>query len=200
MIINYLQNKPLIFTLDNVLTDDFCQTLIKQSESHGFEQAQIHLSNGQSQTHLTIRNNDRIEFINNVLAQQLFTFICSYLPNEWLDDDSKKWQLLGVNENFRYYRYQVGQRFKAHLDGFYEKGNCKSFLTVLFYLNDDYQGGETKFFAKDNGRLNTKSPTFIINPKKGGALIFYHAQFHEGASVTQGVKYALRTDVIYQQL
>lgn len=199
MTITHLQQQPLIFTLDNILTDDFCQNLINESENHGYEQAQIHIGNGQSQTHLNIRNNDRIKFKDDNLALQLFELIHLYLPNEWYDDN-QKYQLVGLNDDFRYYRYQAGQRFKAHLDGFYEKDDCKSFLTVLFYLNDDYQGGETKFFTKENGRLNVNQPKFIINPRKGSALIFYHAQFHEGATIKQGTKYVLRTDAMYQKI
>lgn len=191
------QNEPLIMTIDNLMDCNECQNLIYRSEHHGYEQAQVYIGNGQSQTQLSIRNNDRIKFIDKQLAEQLFVLIADYLPKSVLTH-GKQWNLCGLNDDFRYYRYQVGQRFKAHLDGSYEIVDYKSFFTVLFYLNDNYQGGETKFFTKIDGRLNLKEPNFIINPKQGSSLIFRHEQFHEGAMVTNGVKYVLRTDAMYQ--
>lgn len=194
-----LQLDPLILTIDNLLSGDVCQYLIEKSEKQGYEKAKIHLGNGKSQTHLNIRNNDRVIFVDKDLAQQLFVLVRSFLPHEIIYQE-KKWQLIGLNDDFRYYRYQVGQRFKAHLDGSYQKDKQQSFLTILFYLNDDYQGGETKFYQKnDTGRLNLATPQYVIAPKKGDVLIFRHEQFHEGAEVLKGVKYVLRSDVMYAQ-
>ena len=56
----------------------------------------------------------------------------------------------------------------------------------MVYLNDNFQGGDTAF----RGRR--------IRPRKGMALIFLHSLFHEGSEVTQGVKYVLRSDVMYR--
>lgn len=198
MTICILQNEPLIMTIDDLLDKQSCQNLIDKSEQYGYEHAQVYIGHGQSQTQLAIRNNDRIKFIDKQLAEQLFDLLVDYLPKS-LMENNKQWNLLGLNDDFRYYRYQVGQRFKAHLDGSYEKIDSKSFFTVLFYLNDDYQGGETKFFTKNHGRLNVKEASFVIQPKLGSALIFRHEQFHEGAMVTNGVKYVLRTDAMYQE-
>jgi len=57
----------------------------------------------------------------------------------------------------------------------------------MIYLNDDFEGGETKF---DN---------VTIEPKTGTALCFIHEQKHEGCPVVEGLKYVLRTDVMYRK-
>ena len=36
-----------------------------------------------------------------------------------------------------------------------------------------------------------------VQPESGMALVFVHQQLHEGASVLNGRKYVLRTDVMY---
>lgn len=50
---------------------------------------------------------------------------------------------VGLNERFRFYRYDVGQKFAPHTDGAYHSPTgARSLLTLLLYLNDDYTGGK----------------------------------------------------------
>ena len=58
-------------------------------------------------------------------------------------------------------------------------------MTFMVYLNDGFQGGFTKF------------DDFIVWPQKGMGLCFDHQLSHEGAAVTSGTKYALRSDVMF---
>ena len=62
----------------------------------------------------------------------------------------------------------------------------------MVYLNADFEGGETKFYD-DWGNL-----TVAVKPEPGMALVFEHEQLHEGAPVTAGRKYVIRTDVMYR--
>lgn len=110
------------------------------------------------------------------------------------------WLLKGLNERFRFYRYTQGQTFKVHFDGAFERTKHeKSFLTLIFYLNDEFKGGETTFFHY-RGSLDNSPLRYQCTPKQGNALIFDHKQLHEGSEVTEGVKYVLRTDVMYEVL
>ena len=65
-------------------------------------------------------------------------------------------------------------------------------MTCLWYLNDGYHGGETKFYGDDLEDLR-----FTVTPQQGMALVFAHQQLHEGAPIVDGRKYVLRTDVMY---
>ncbi len=56
----------------------------------------------------------------------------------------------------------------------------------MIYLNDEFEGGETTFQSQ------------TIKPKKGNALVFYHGMKHSGEEIKAGVKYVLRTDVMYK--
>lgn len=61
----------------------------------------------------------------------------------------------------------------------------------MVYLNADVTGGDTKFYD-ENRKLR-----FAVRPERGMALVFAHLQLHEGAPVSSGRKYVLRTDVMY---
>lgn len=195
-----LQQSPLIATLDNVLDEHYCQELINESESKTYEKAMITIGKNQYQANPNIRNNDRIIFEDERLANSLFKQVKPFLPQTiQLGLKEKLWELVGLNERFRYYRYSQGQQFKAHFDGEYERDKFnKSFLTLLFYLNEDFTGGATTFYQWQAGYIDRERPTHVITPKKGQALLFEHQQCHEGSAVMTGVKYVLRTDVMYR--
>lgn len=55
-------------------------------------------------------------------------------------------------------------------------------------MNDDFTGGDTAFIDLEQS----------VRPVTGSALLFFHTQLHEGCEVTQGVKYAVRSDVMYR--
>jgi hypothetical protein len=60
-------------------------------------------------------------------------------------------------------------------------------LTFMVYLNEDFGGGATEFdFPKET-----------VRPREGMALVFDHGLQHQGAEVTRGTKYVLRSDVMY---
>lgn len=91
----------------------------------------------------------------------------------------------GLNENLRYLRYAGGERFAPHVDVSHSRGGLRSFLTFILYLNDDFVGGETDFFG------------YAVTPRTGAAIVFPHELRHEGRPVFAGVKYVLRTEVMF---
>eukprot|EP00392_Amoebophrya_sp_AT5.2_P018047 g18502.t1 len=103
-------------------------------------------------------------------------------------------------------------------------GRQHSLLTFLIYLNDDCEGGETSFYydvrqlaeigvggretmletpAAPEAESAAELVKVSVRPKKGGILCFWHGQhpwspLHEGSKVERGVKYVVRTDVLYK--
>ena len=93
----------------------------------------------------------------------------------------------GLNEQFRFYRYGIGEYFKPHLDGADYRSPRERFgWTVLIYVNEDIEGGETKLFRHK----------VQIAPKAGSLLAFVHRQLHAENEVNSGTKYVLRSDVM----
>jgi hypothetical protein len=136
----------------------------------------------------------------------------------------KKNQLLlhSLNKRWRFFRYAQDCVYRPHIDGswpesrqcastsssgggedFYEcdeSGATKSYLTFLFYLNDNFEGGETRFYFPQTTRGGGMTARGVI-PKRGCALVFPQGNtaslLHEGSAVTRGIKYVVRTDVLY---
>lgn len=94
----------------------------------------------------------------------------------------------GLFEPLRVYRYDVGHHFGLHSDQSYTRGDARSLLTLLVYLDEDFDGGETEFPDEHQ----------TIAPRTGDALWFQHAVLHAGKQVTRGTKHVLRTDVLYR--
>jgi len=141
----------------------------------------------------------------------------------------------GLNRRWRVYRYAPGgeETFAPHIDaGFPPSGlsadgseliwdatddddNVVSRLTVLMYLNDDFVGGETKFYqplSELDDALGTTPPLIAsVRPVAGSVLVFpqavteeavdyarKHWPVHEGAPVKSGrPKYVIRSDVLF---
>ena len=60
-------------------------------------------------------------------------------------------------------------------------------LTFLIYLSDDFSEGYTQF------------PWDKVHPKVGMALVFPHRIKHRAVPAQNGIKYVLRTDVMYSE-
>jgi predicted 2-oxoglutarate/Fe(II)-dependent dioxygenase YbiX len=100
------------------------------------------------------------------------------------------WHAVGANERLRCYRYQPGQYFAPHFDGaFVRSRGERSLLTFMVYLNAVEGGGATRFPDHE----------VAFTPRPGAALLFNHMLLHEGAPVTAGVKYAVRSDVMFRR-
>ncbi|MDP2345533.1 MAG: 2OG-Fe(II) oxygenase [Deltaproteobacteria bacterium] len=95
-----------------------------------------------------------------------------------------------LRSSLRVYRYDAGDKFGIHRDQSYEGDTAgeRSMLTLLVYLNDGFDGGETVLHEPES---------LIITPKAGQALWFQHMLLHEGRPVLRGVKDVLRSDVVY---
>ena len=72
----------------------------------------------------------------------------------------------------------------------------------MLYLNTPGSGGETNFLDPRNrdfkGGLDDDDRV-SVHPTTGSALVFDHDVFHEGALLEEGVKYAIRTDVMFER-
>ena len=188
------QDHPLIQTIDDVFGADECQAFIDLSHQHDYEIAQINVARGISEVRTEVRNNQRVIYDSHELAAQIFAQVQSHLPAVIGD-----WTLEGLNERFRFYLYEHGQTFKIHYDAPYQRDKWhQSLLTLLIYLNDGYEGGETIFYQQRGiDKIFVETPVATITPKQGQILLFEHRQLHEGAPVISGQKYVLRTDVMY---
>lgn len=175
-----------VFEIPGFLSAEESRALVEHSEAHGYAEAGV----GEHQQRIEmIRNNDRIVQFDPTWAGDFESRLLS-LELPVLDGQSA----IGFTRCWRFYRYGPTQRFKSHKDGAVEERGLRSRLTFMIYLNDDFEGGSTRF--RRNGR-DVGEPALDVRPEAGKALLFVHERWHEGTLVTKGMKYALRTDILY---
>ncbi len=174
---------PDIFVINDFMSPAECLDLIKKSEAIGYEEAMVDVGGGQQRMIKGVRNNERVLYKDEAYAALIWERLKELAP-EGKDNRSA----CGLNELFRFYKYSPGQRFKMHKDGsFIRDPEEASQYTFMIYLNEDYTGGEAVFASGE-----------IIRPRMGAALVFHHPLRHEGSLLTDGVKYVLRTDIMYR--
>ena len=175
-----------IIAINDFLSPVECQTLIDRAEGIGFEAASVGTKHG-AEMRTDIRNNDRAIFDDQELAAEMWDRVAPFVPSPlW------KRRAIGLNERWRFYRYEAGQVFKRHQDGSIKReGDEKTQMTLLLYLNQGCIGGQTRFYLHD------RAEPLDVEPMQGMALLFLHTFWHEGTSVLEGQKYVLRSDVFY---
>jgi hypothetical protein len=99
---------------------------------------------------------------------------------------------IAANGNIRVYKYEKGMSFGKHVDGNEQTERGKTQVTVLVYLSHCV-GGATRFHF---GRREHAASDVV----EGKILFHVHGDGcleHEGDAVQEGVKYVLRTDLVY---
>ncbi|GIX30118.1 MAG: hypothetical protein KatS3mg124_0590 [Porticoccaceae bacterium] len=189
---------PGVRQLLGVLAPSECRRLVALTEALGYApDAAVSLPR-------SVRHNDNLvwladdatlEILWHRLARPLAAAVAGIAPPP-----------LALNGRLRFYRYRRGDYFAFHRDGAWTGsrlrdgrpvadafGGRTSRMTVLFYLNDDFAGGATRFLV-DGGAVDVRTPA-------GGVLLFPHGdhplhRLHASLPVERGVKYILRTDLL----
>ncbi|CAM9160820.1 unnamed protein product [Sphacelaria rigidula] len=209
-----LRTIPPENSIDCLLSPRECNAWINFGEERGFEQS-FHKQTSE----MAHRDNGRISLHSPETAAAVFARVGPFVPAEMGGRT-----VVECNSNIRLYRYGVGQRFGKHVDESVEDENGNiSQWTVLIYLNggggaeaggseqggeaasemgggrveeEPLRGGETIFYKGNYGGKVAAS----FSPLRGACLVHGHGRqclLHEGSGVTAGVKYLLRTDVMY---
>ena len=176
--------------LDNVLTEDDCIALIEETEEKGYEQALLNVGAGRQVLDTSYRNSKRCIINSEEKAKWLWEKIQDYVPATW-----KSFPVAGLNERLRFLKYEPGDYFKPHMDGTFARpdGSEVSCITIQLYLNSDMEGSNTTFLSNKDSTKDVG-----VAPKAGRVLVFQHDILHEGSVLKKGVKYAMRTDVMYK--
>jgi len=179
----------LAFTLDEVFTKEECEAMIAETDRRGYDEAKINVGNGREVVMKDIRNNDRCLIDDTALAGRIFARVKHTLPKRF-----KNHTLVSLNERLRFLRYTPGQKFEPHMDGAYARDNGEmSQLTLQLYLNEGCEGGTTRFLHWEDETRHVD-----VVPRTGMVIVFQHDILHSGAEVTSGVKYVMRTDIMYK--
>jgi hypothetical protein len=209
-----LSSVPGGFQLHNVLSKLECNALIKASEALGYT------DDAAQSLPRSVRHNDNLTWIADDTTLAILWDRCAGL----FTDDHNHFigrQALGLNGRCRFYRYNEGDYFSPHSDDSWPGSRIVnkevvanafddrwSMYTFLIYLNDDFEGGETKFLvdAKEPdlpARDQQNSLAISLRAPTGSVLCFPHGAhplqcLHGSEDIISGTKYIIRTDVLFE--
>ena len=217
-----------IFSISNVLSNEECKEIIKKCNSKGWNKSSPS-GGGHGRTGTEDpRTNSFCVFFDENLATNLWNKISpnlerdlSYLgQNIYFNSINKgrEWSPSFIFDKMRVYKYNPNEAFPEHIDYKVKRNIIKegkklveqSFLTVLIYLNDDFEGGETGYWPDHNGihcrflrnvekQQCKKDHQVLIKPQTGLCIIQDQNILHEGLPTKKGIKYILRTDIIHSR-
>lgn len=151
-------------------------------------------------------------FVDDSILEPLLNRVRPFLPATIATKHNTTVALCGLNARWRFFRYGHDCVYRPHIDGSWPEstidadGNycsnpsasTKSYLTFLIYLNDNFTGGETRFYQVGSGGMTARG----VVPQQGAVLCFPQGNteslIHEGSAVSKGSKFVIRTDVLYQ--
>mmetsp|Transcript_6365 Transcript_6365/g.6527 ORF Transcript_6365/g.6527 Transcript_6365/m.6527 type:complete len:256 (-) Transcript_6365:37-804(-) len=207
-----------------VVNDSFsassCDSIIKEAELKGFKLALLNQGSGLQENGIAFtesRSSERCIIDDKALAEEMWPIIQQQLPSSNIVPGKryKGWKAMGINSKFRVLKYSEGERFELHQDGSYRieasadfDGKAQqSFMTLQLYLNDgggiDFTGGATRFIepilsSSDKSDKSTAiANVYDVVPRVGRLLLFQHNCWHEGERVVKGIKYVLRSEVMF---
>jgi predicted O-methyltransferase YrrM len=224
------------FVLDHVFSETLCQDMIETCERVGFGSFQSG-KNHHGALQIVV-SEPMAETVAQVLGRHVNLGQVEERRREMEEsvveeEEDVRLVYAGLNRRWRIYRYAPGgeETFAPHIDAGFppsglsddeselvwdtSNGEIVSRLTVLFYLNEDFFGGETKFYApvaETTTQGRTSSMIAAVRPKTGSCLVFPqgvgeaavdHARtfwpLHEGAPVDAGgsPKYVIRSDLLF---
>ena len=139
-----------------------------------------------------LSNRKRLIFDSEIVAEWFWSRLRLHNPfKEVVDEHGDEWYAVGINPRFRLVRYDDGDKFSTHEDGFYwESWNKKTFATAMTYLNDmaSEDGGSTRFHA-----IHT-----VVEPAEGLLIVFLVDNLDHCGEQCRKEKYLLRTDVFFK--
>jgi predicted 2-oxoglutarate/Fe(II)-dependent dioxygenase YbiX len=176
-----------IFLVKGLLEPALCQQLIQLTQVQPLQAADILIETVDNQ----VRSNDllRLGGTNPTLEAANQSIL-----NQLSIVQQLLFQVYGIKfpyaEPCTILRYRPGQFYKRHIDNILlasrfeeiEQGIPTRDISVVGYLNDDFEGGETYFDRQD----------VKVQPEAGAVLVFpaYFTHPHESLPILQGEKYA----------
>jgi len=168
-----------IWLINNLLTETECNYLIFRAKEKVFRNA----INGEKHG----RFNDET-FINN---NSILKLIRLRLLNTFKNHSRATFSIQNTTEVLEFYRYKKGDFVSPHSDTPIQVSeNSKSNYTLVIYLNEGFEGGETFFRMND----------LKLKANRGGAVLFDQNLIHGSSKIINGEKYILRLSILVDVL
>jgi hypothetical protein len=176
---NQIKNFDDCYIVRDVATPAFCDKLIQEYSKPEVEKEPPYIGGGNERIDLDVRNVQRLQL-------PLYAGIGATLTAIGLNTNNDVWKYHITHSNqAEFLMYDVKGKYETHVDTFHDHSNETRKLTVLVFLNDDFEGG--KFYIKNSHKR------FYPEQKKGSVLIFPSFMPHGVEPITKGVRYSIVT-------
>ncbi len=174
-------------TVRDVLSPQECADIIRIAEETGFVRASIYTDATGKEHFSDNRKSSRCIIDSPAFVERLWRRLEPHIPKRW-----NTATCVGINERLRILRYDPGDEFKPHQDGAYTApSGAISKITILIYLNADYDGAWTHFLHENQHEW------VPVCPYVGSVAMQDQSLVHYVPPLQTGRKYAIRTEVMY---
>eukprot|EP01084_Bolivina_argentea_P184781 318708_1 len=225
-----VHKNQILTQINNIFTHNECDHIIKQCQKLKSFQ------NLDNKYNKTIRKSKRLLALDRNLSNTLWNRLKNVIKTDIIKNNNlsttplgfdvlnteNEWKISSINIAMRINKYDANDNdfFTFHKDSQYTPSSHeRSLFTLIIYLNDQFQGGETNFYfvkqdknmnnmectineeIKYNGGINSGYNCISIKPSIGNGVIFTPNIIHCGAklSTPNTCKYILKTDVVVKR-
>jgi len=205
---------PRVFTIRNFLSSTECDTIREMALHQGMIGSTLYAGSlAKQQRDVSTRSSSNAWLARSTAAvtDQIYRRAAHLLQIDEslleapIDDDVDA-QEHSIAESLQVIRYKEGEAYAPHHDWVLSSQRNRHqptrFATILMYLNDDFEGGETVFPRAVNSQNHDG---VRIEPEKGMAILFYNIlpdgnlddlSQHGSEPVTKGEKVRIENNVI----
>jgi len=179
---NQIQAFDDCYLVNNAVSEGFCDKLIQEYSKPEVEKELPFIGEGRDlvkNINLDIRNVQKLRL-------PLYAGIGATLTAIGLNVNHEIWKYDITHSNqSEFLMYDVNGKYETHVDTFHQHSNETRKLTILVFLNDDFEGGKF-YIANGHERMYPEQ-------KKGTVLIFPSFMPHGVEPITKGVRYSVVT-------
>jgi len=170
------------YKIDNAISEGFCKKLIEEYTKPEVEKELPFIGKGQDlekNINLNIRNVQRLQL-------PLYAGIGATLTSIGLQVNYEIWKYNITHSNqAEFLMYDKNGKYETHVDTFHAILDQTRKLTVLAFLNDDFEGG--KFYIQNDYKR-------LYPPQTPGTVLVFPSFMPHGVEpVTKGIRYSVVT-------
>lgn len=174
---------PRVFSIEGFLSDEECDSLIALANAEGLKPSSLQAGRSMEETtDRSTRSSSNAWLARGAanVTDQIYQRAAHLLK---MDEDLLQKPVgddyhpheHSLAESLQVVRYKEQEEYQAHHDFVFppafNRHQPTRFATLLMYLNDDFEGGQTVFPRAVNAQYHDG---ITVQPKKGKAVLFYN--------------------------
>ena len=174
--------RPRVFIIENFLSAEECQEVIRMGLDQGLTESTLYASPLAKQNRDTSTRSSSTAWLSrdtSSLTAKIYekaALLTNIDPDLFQKYHESSAQHHSIAESLQVVRYKKGEEYTPHHDfispSINDRHQPSRFATLLIYLNDVKEGGETRFPRAMN---SNNAEGLEITPKIGSAVLFYNS-------------------------